>query len=637
MRLRDVLAVMVGLALVAALGYVAWGWLRDLLGGSEEPPPVSTAEGTVAAYLDAWSQGDHEAMEALLRTPVEGFADRHRQLVDGLRASSIELVAGTPAERAEGRLAYPVIVSAHAPYSTTPISWQVELVVERERGQWGVAWTLASLHADLRPGWRFDTEERPVEREPILAVGGEQLAGDGAMLTFGFEPSRVTDRDLLVSTFEEVLPGTGRIAQRELSRTNLVDGWFYPIASLHGDRAMAAWDRLRPVPGVLRQTQEGRILHDQAFAQHVVGVITEATAEQLQALGMEVRPGVMLPQYGLERDFEDALVGSPVVVAGLREGEGGPMRVVLADAQAQPSGPLRTTIDVAVQRAVEDAISGVTTGAIVVVDTADGAIRGVASRPLSGYNRAFEGRYPPGSTFKIVVLEALLATGASLDDRVACPGTTVVGGLRVRNAGDVDLGTVSLLEAFAASCNTTFATLGAQLGASELAAAAERFGAGTPPLAALDAFGLSVPAPADTAELGASSFGQARVQSSALHLASVAAAARSGTWHQPYLLADDGPGASQSLAPGTLESLRRAMRSVVTSGTGRSADVAGVEVEGKTGTAQASGGVEHAWFAGSIDGYGFAVLVEAGGAGGAVAGPVAARLAEGLATASPTP
>jgi cell division protein FtsI/penicillin-binding protein 2 len=641
-RLRDLLAVLVGLAVVGGVAWGGWTYLSEETEPTvEEAEPGADAVATARAYLDAWAAGDHQAMADHVRQPPEDFIAVHDQLRDGLEPQDLEVVAPglddvdrDTAEEA-GELDVDATVTTTVADIAEPISWDVSLRLLRERGQWGVEWTRSSVHPELRPGWRFGRESEPIERYAILAADGTPLAGSGDQVIFGFEPTAVDDPDAVIAAFEEAIPGSESAAARELGRNDLVDGWFYPVATVSQAVADEAAPVLRQVSGVLRRGAEGRVLYDQEFAYHLVGVVSEATAEQLEELGDPYEPGDEVGQFGLERVFEEQLVGDEIQRVGLIDGEDGPMRIVLGEGQPEGSGPVETTIDIVVQRAVERSLQGVEEpAAVVVVEGATGAIRGSASRPLSGYNRAFAGRYPPGSTFKVVTAEALLAQGANVDDEVACPAETRVGGLRVPNAGDKDLGTTTLLTAFAESCNTSFATLAADLGGEALTDAAGRFGFGVEPLTPLDAFGGSFPDPVDTAEVGAAAFGQGRVEASPLHLATVAAAAWDGTWRQPFLLEDDGPGESRPLATGAVDGLRPMLLATVEEGTGDTAAVAGEEVGGKTGTAQAPDGVEHAWFVGTWEGYGFAVLVEDGGAGGQTAGPIAGRLVQELAALS---
>ncbi len=641
MRFREVLALLLGLAAVGGLGYLGYEWLLTST-EPEQPDEEVVADGAaevVDAYLAAWTAGDTAAMqEQLTDEPPEDFAARHEQLTEALQPTSFAVTAGTLSEPADGRAEAAVTVAATPADAPRTVEWETTLELSRNRGVWTVDWSLSTLHPELRPTWEFATETEEVARRPILAADGTELASDDGRW-LGFVPGTIEDEERVVAAFERALPGTGSLAERELNRGELVDDWFYPVVVVSRSRAEAAWITLRRTPGIAepRDPPEGqqRALLDLGFARHLVGVVAEATAEQLEELeerGVDAPVGTYVPQFGLEATFDDQLTGSEVFRVGLREASGGPLTHTIDEVQAEPSAPVETTIDVGVQRAIENTLTEVEDpAAIVVVDGADGAIRGTASRPLSGFDRARTGRYPPGSAFKIVTLEAALAAGYDLDDEVACPARAVVGGLAVTNAGDRDLGTITLGEAFAASCNTSFAVLGAELGAAALEEAARRFGFEEEPLHPLGAFGGSFPSPADTAEVAAASFGQARIEASPLQLAAMVAAVTEGVWHQPYVLADDGPGSSQPLATGAAERLRAALELAVAEGTGELAGIEGGGVGGKTGTAQADGGsTEHAWFVGTYDGLGFAILVEGGGSGAEVAAPLAARLATEL-------
>lgn len=637
MRFRDLVSLLLGLVIAAGVAYGVWTWVNDPSEPGTTPtaePPPDPAEITAREYLDAWAAGDHLDMRDLVRDPPDDFVARHTQLRNGLEVTAATITPGAMTSDVDGRAAFPVTVELEVPYAEEPLTWETELNLVRDRGNWGVVWSLTTIHPELRESWEFGTERESVARKSILAADGTVLSGESTLVTFGFEPTAVQDPEAVIEAFADAIPGSEGAAERELNRTNLVDGWFYPIVTVSPEQADDAAPRLREAAGILRQTDDGRALLDDGFAQHVVGIYAEATAEQLEELGGG-EPGLEIGQFGLERAFEDRLTGSDIVRAGLRERDQPseePLRVVIAETQANPSSDVTTTVDIQVQRAIENALVG-TTGeiGIVAVDASNGAILGAASRPLTSYHRAFAGRFPPGSTFKTVTAEALLAAGTGPDDPTECPAETTIGGLRVPNAGDTGRGTIPFRAAFAFSCNTTFARMGADLGADELVAAAERFGFGVEPDLPLTAFGGSFPTPEDLAEAGAASFGQARVEASVLHMASVAAAATTGTWYRPYLLEEDAATEQRALSDGVVDALRGLMRAVVTDGTGTTADVTGLEVFGKTGTAQATGGLEHAWFIGAYDGVGFAIIVEDGGSGGQVAGPIAARFVQELA------
>ncbi|GAA3441561.1 penicillin-binding transpeptidase domain-containing protein [Planomonospora venezuelensis] len=311
---------------------------------------------------------------------------------------------------------------------------------------------------------------------------------------------------------------------------------------------------------------------------------------------------------------------------------GGEVRRLLEE-PPEPGKKVPTTFSGTVQAAAARALDGVDhPAAIVAVESATGEILAVADR--LGGRHAFLGLYPPGSTFKAVTAAALLSAGLTPDSPVSCPASYAPpGGAAIPNASSVTaLGATTLTRAFAVSCNTTFvdqATRTLQDGG--LVRAAELFGFNK--RLAVPAATCSLKAHRNNDELAADAIGQNSVLASPLCMALVAAAAESGTWHQPSMMRRPGQdGDDVPLPPGVAEGLRTMMRAVVTEGT-----ASGVSLPegtaGKTGTAEietGSGIAEHAWFIGYRDGVAFAVLVEEGGSGAGTALPIAARFLRAL-------
>jgi cell division protein FtsI/penicillin-binding protein 2 len=611
-RGRDVLAALIGLLVVAGAIGGAWWWFNEETEPADAPAePGDSAAVTAEAFLTAWQERDGEAMTALSREPPDDLAERHEQLWDGLGATDLRLQADALDEQIEGRASQQVRVAVDVPELSEPVVWDTSLELVRQGGRWAVEWSLATVHPELRPNWHFDKETEQLGRAPILATDGTPLADEGELVVFGFEPSGVSDPDAMAAAFDAAIPGTGQRVAAELARSDLVDGWFYPLVTVGTARAEIVAAETRDVDGVMQRQRSGRALYAEGFARHVVGVVDEATAEQLEELGAPYAAGDEVGQFGLERAFERQLVSGQLVRAGLRDGDDGPLRVVLAEGTDQDTGAVSTTLDVAVQQAIENTLLGISEPtAIVVIDGSDGAVRGSASRPLGAYNRAWDGRYRAGPTAALIVSEAALAEGTDPDQTIACPGRTRIGGLEIANPEDTDLGEISLPTAFATACRTAFATLGAELGDEALLAAAARFGFGVEPDLPLTAVGGSFPTPIDTAELGSAASGQARVEVSPLHVASMAAATVDGTWHAPWILADDGPAETRALTDGAGEMLTEFLLAGPRSGTATEAAVDDEQVGGVTGTVQGSDGAVHDWFLGTWEGLGFAVLLE---------------------------
>ena len=623
------LAIAFALVLVAGVA-VGAGYV---LTTQEEVDPEAEVRAVAERYATAWESWDTTAMAAEVREPPASFEPLHTQFVEALAPESTTVTPGAVSV-AEQEAQVEVSVAVTLPRADT-WEWTTELTLQRAGGVWAVVWEPGSLHPEARASRRFDVVIEDLGRAPLLAHDGVALTSPGTIYEIGIEPQRIDDPDELVARFRALLPEGVAPLERLLARDDLVPDWYYPVVTVREDRFEQVWNQLRQEPGVLRKTSEGRVGTDDGFALHVLGRVEELTEETAAERGPTYEAGDVVGSYGLELAFDDRLTGSPRTQVVVRR-EGGDVAAVLHEYQGDPSEPVTTTLDADVQQAIENALVGATEpAAMVAIDPATGGIRGSASRPVAGYNRAWEGRYPPGSSFKIVTATAVLDGPTTVDDTVSCPGDTIVGGLRITNAGDLALGEVPFEEAFARSCNTTFAELAADLDDGALGEAAAAFGFGADYALPLASFGASFPEPTDLAERAAAAFGQARVEASPLHMASVAAAVASGTWRSPTIEAGTEPVAEQALPQGTAVALRQLMRRVVTDGSGTAAAVEGLEVSGKTGSAEFGSGdpkPTHAWFVGFVSGgtgpasdLAFAVLLEGGGSGGADAAPVAAR------------
>jgi cell division protein FtsI/penicillin-binding protein 2 len=293
--------------------------------------------------------------------------------------------------------------------------------------------------------------------------------------------------------------------------------------------------------------------------------------------------------------------------------------------------PVQTSIDLRYQLAAAHAVRSAPTSKavdLVVLQPSTGKVLAVVERP-GGFNRALQGIFPPGSTFKVVTAYALTQTGLRPRSTVQCPPTVTIGGRTFHNFNNEHLGTTTLLNAFAISCNTTFAMLAFQrLRASALRSAAEELGFNATPALGIPATLGRFTSPHQPVDMAADAFGQGTDLVNPLSQATVAAAIQNGTWRPPLLVTSPAPRQSaqpHKLSVGILNALRPMMRAVVTIGT---AARVGFQpgVYGKTGTAEYGRGANpktHAWFIGYRGDLAFAVLVEGGGVGADVSAPIA--------------
>ena len=346
---------------------------------------------------------------------------------------------------------------------------------------------------------------------------------------------------------------------------------------------------------------------------------------------------------------------------------------------ATPVGAtIQTTINPKLQQVAAQQLAG-KKGAVVALDPKTGAILAMVStptydpntlathdlaaartawtslladptKPLS--NRGTSEIYPPGSTFKLVTAAAALENGMAADTEIPTPSqitlpnsSSVLG-----NEGSACGNTQQTMDrALQLSCNTAFANLGAQLGAAKIQAQAEKFGFNSVPMTDVNAAKSQFPTKLDAAQTMLSSIGQYDVAASPLQMAMVAAAiCNDGVLKTPYLVSEvrsadlkvlyrHGPDDKQAMSAGSAQALQQMMVNVVQKGTGTKAQVSGVVVGGKTGTAQTDLTKNpYAWFVSFAKDpdIAIAVFIEDANvdrtdiAGGALAGPIAKALIE---------
>jgi peptidoglycan glycosyltransferase len=335
-------------------------------------------------------------------------------------------------------------------------------------------------------------------------------------------------------------------------------------------------------------------------------------------------------------------------------------------------GDVILTLDPAVQQAAMAGLDGVT-GAVVALDPRTGAVLGMGSTPtydpneLSSHdpdairayaeelesldrdprlNRGIGDNFPPGSVFKVIVSAAALEEGYEPDTVIPAPDVLTLPNTSttLENFGGSACAANEeqpLIDALTVSCNTAFALLGVELGEDKVRDTAERFGIdGEERQIPLDVVPSEVGDIADDAQLAVSSIGQQDVRITPLQGAMIAAAvANDGQLMTPYMVDQvrapdltvidrtEPEVLSEATSADVANDLTEMMRSVVENGSGQAARIDGVQVAGKTGTAE-NAGPDHNWFVGfaPADDPQIAVAVfvaNGGGTGGDVSAPIA--------------
>ena len=227
--------------------------------------------------------------------------------------------------------------------------------------------------------------------------------------------------------------------------------------------------------------------------------------------------------------------------------------------EGTPGTPLKTTLDLNLQQLAEGVLDKVgPASAIVALRPSTGAVLAAASGPGSnGYDTALLGQYAPGSIFKIVDSLAMIRNGMTPDSTVDCPASLTVDGRTFKNAEGYpadSLGTVTLRDAFAHSCNTAFINARDGVSQGQLESAATSLGVAVEaPALGAAAFLGSVPGEAEGTAHAASMIGQGKVLLSPLAAAVMAGSVGKGAPVSPQLVLNPGAAsADPSAAPDTV-------------------------------------------------------------------------------------
>jgi penicillin-binding protein 2 len=532
-------------------------------------------------------------------------------------------------------------------------------------------------------------------RGPLMDRDGRVLVENRPSFNIVLTPEHSEDLDRAVARLAKVLNiGEAQIRERLARRAPLrpivvkTDATLEDVAALEARRYELPEARVEVVP--LRSYPLA------AAAAHALGRVGEVTERQLQLQAYEdLAPGDLVGQAGLESQYNKNLMGKD----GFRRVTVNSRGSEVSEAERQPpkDGPkLTLTLDAGLQRAMEQAFKG-RAGTAVALDPRTGEILAMTSTPAYDpnqfttgieaavwaqltsdastplVNRVIQAQYAPGSTFKLVIATAALSEGIITPHTTFyCPGYLSIYNTIFRCHKPAGHGVVDVRKALAQSCNVFFYQVGVRLEIERIARYAKLLGLGAPTGVDLphEMPGL-VPSPEwklrtqktqwYAGETVSVAIGQGQVTVTPLQMARLAAAMATGRLVRPHLVKALGEEpfswpAPQDLGlrPDVMDVVRSGMWSVVNEmGTGWRAKLPGVEVCGKTGSAQvvtharlartptSTAMLPHGWFVGFAPKdnprIAIAVLVEHGGSGGEAAAPVAHDVLAQFFHAAPPP
>jgi len=529
-------------------------------------------------------------------------------------------------------------------------------------------------------------ERNRIRSIPIIAPRGRMLDREGRFLVDNYSSFSVLllrdDPQQVERNLPQIAEGLGmplEDLQQQLEAAKILPR-FQPIV-IKPEASKADIDFIEthrtdiPVLEMLMAYRR-RYLPD-GFMAHASGYVGEVSAQQVESSNGRNRPGDLVGKTGLERQYNDLLMGTDGMRRVIVNSVGREMGR-LDEKEAVPGKPIQLTIDYDLQVAAEQSLAG-RKGAVVALDPRTGEVLALASRPAPDpnqfavrvpreewkrlnedpdrplLNRAIQAQLAPGSVFKIIMATAMLESKAIPEDfSVFCTGVTDFYGRAFHCWQKHGHGQVSLHRAVVQSCDVFFYNVGKRLGIDRISYYALQMGLGRKT-------GIDLPAeesglipseewkqrvfhqkwyPGETISV---SVGQGAVTATPLQLArAIGGIAMGGIFKQPHLLMTTGTPPEQdfSLSEETTEKVTQAMFGVVNEGgTAAGVRLEGVELCGKTGSAQviSAEGLkragrqrrfsDNAWFVGYAPRRKpeivVAVLVEEGEHGASAAAPVA--------------
>ncbi len=541
------------------------------------------------------------------------------------------------------------------PGAAMPWTYDSTLQLVHEGGDWKASWQASTLHPGLDGTHRLLPHPTAAKRGEIIGSGDKPIVTLRNVWRVGIDKTKVDTAHAAGSA--TALAKLLNIDAKSFSAKVKAAGQQSFVEALTirvGSGDVPSEQQLGRIKGAVKIGAKAMLTPTRDFARPILGVVGEASKEIVDKSDGQLMAGDQVGLSGLEQRYDRQLRGNPgITVVAAPDASGvtgspspsatpsptpsGPSTPgqpeALFSSPAIDGKPLTITLDERLQQVAERILA--TTGptsALVAIRPSTGAIVVAATggKQADGQSAATVGRYPPGSTFKVASSLALLRAGLTPSSQMHCPATVTVDGRKFKNYDGYpasSLGTITLRTAVAQSCNTAFISERDRLKGSDLAEAAASLGLGADYDIGFPTFFGDVPKASTETERAASMIGQAKVQSSPLAIAAVAASVDKGATVVPYLI--DGKTAKPRAKPLTGKEagqLRELMGAVVSEGSGQFlSSLGGPDIIAKTGTAEYGSTTPpktHAWMIAAQGDLAVAVFVADGDSGSKTAGPL---------------
>lgn len=652
--------------------------------------PAPAVDSAVDVFMKAWQVEDYAAMHRMLT--ADTMAATNEEVFSTLYLATAEAMT----LQFETGIDYTILSTLTNPNIATAVvqvnyntnlfgtlTREIPLTLVRDGGEWRVHWDPAVVMPDLQGGNTLEIVREVPSRGNIYANDGSPIAAQEDVVAIGFTPGNLNED--LMSLFYSTMAELTIYQVDEI--VEMIDNAFPSDYISLGEAPQADVDRrmgtLSALSGIYLNYYTSRFYFDGGIAPQTVGHLTYISEENLSTyLRLGYAPNGRYGSTGLEYSFENELAGQMGASLYLKD-PNGQIVTRIAERGMVPGQSLTTTIDARLQYLLQQSL-GNFRGAIVVMEINTGKVLAMVSNPQFDpnlfdinnqnivyvtnpyaenndpvFNRATNGQYPVGSTFKVIPM------AAALDTEVFTESSEIYCGHSIEVCGNElfdwtfekdkpPSGDLTLPEGLMRSCNPWFYYIGEQLTLegypNAIAEMARAFGLGSLTGVEVSEQPGNIPEDTSTCELNAQlAIGQGEMTGTPLQVAQfMAAIGNGGTLYRPSLVEQLGPeGGTPTktfatevtgtlpISDSDLGIIQEAMRAVISNGRGtahKQLATMSYRAYGKTGTAQNPFGSPHAWFAGYTSvgnpdrpDIALAVILENAGDGSEMAAPVFRR------------
>ena len=608
-------------------------------------------ERVITRYLEAVNQRDYERMYALISPESQetytkdAFIERNKNIYEGVEAKNLTLNEVYFSEKDPSGI---TVLSCDWTMDTLagPIKNGHFILFTKENflSPNRIIWDSSMIFSMLKDGDKVSVVSKEGERGSILDRNGNPLAAKGPVKIIALVPGKMNaeTKDADIAALASLLAITPEYIQGALSAGWVTDDTFVPIKTLASVDAELTHD-LFAIPGVLIEDDSARTYPYGEKAAHLVGYVQGISAEELaEKKGEGYSESSQIGKTGLERLYEGRLKGEvgATITIGVTLSNGNISTQVVGSKSPVRGEDVKTTIDAGLQTALYDQLAG-DKGASVAMNPKTGEVlalvstpsydpsafvqgmseeawQAISTDPATPLQNRFEATYTPGSTFKPITGAIGLKTGAFKADDDFGPS----GLIWQKDAGWGDFnittlqeypGSANLENALVYSDNIYFAKAALKIGGEPFAKELTALGFGERLPFDLDLTPSKISQSGtfeSEGQLAASGFGQGEVLVNPLHLATIYTAfTGDGSMVKPVLEYTDDAQAEywkpQVLDSAVSETIRNDLIQVVENpeGTGHDAQIEGLSIAGKTGTAEIKAtqtdatGTELGWFA----------------------------------------